>query len=452
MEMSLTKKARIGWYCLKQAITKPTFSDYAPHKGQAFYANPIPAFKRVMSDKPIFFSPHQAAWCVGGNMETIRKMVRDPRLSISFPDWKFADPKPYDEMTELEKLNANLLMSMPDADHKRVRRLAAPAFNPRTVENLTEDTQTIIDTELDKIDGPFNLPDLTAIIPLKVITAYIGVPEDCYSQLEQVSNSILSSYDPKVAVDQDKANQGLEMIKQLIDEKEAQAQKLIEQYESSSVNLNSSLDDYVTANSKDFLTSLMIKVIREDEGQKISKAEALSLIGSTLAAGPDTTLHHINWALIAMLKNPEVIPRILQDESKQTLERAILEGYRWDHFAHSGGVRFAKEDVEYFGQTIKKGEMIRIMNCAAVTCEKKFPNPLQYNIDRENLNELVVFGIGPHYCLGAAMASKITSMTIWSFLQRFPNTKILEEPLYKNHYVARHIERLMVDPNQPKMH
>jgi hypothetical protein len=74
MEMSFWKKAQIALYCIKQSLTKPTFTAYAPHKTQQFYANPVPVFKRMMdvNDKPIFFSAHQAAWCVGGNYETVR--------------------------------------------------------------------------------------------------------------------------------------------------------------------------------------------------------------------------------------------------------------------------------------------------------------------------------------------------------------------------------------------
>lgn len=457
MEMSFSTKLKVAFYCIKQAITKPSFNEYKP-KSLDFVKYTVPEMQRMMdpNDKPIFFKPELAAWCVAGDYDTIRNMLRDPRLSIRFPDWKFAENKAESAMSELEKLNANLLMSLPKESHARVRRAAGPAFSPRTVENLADDIQAIIDDELDKVGPEFDLSALTAAIPLRVITAYIGIPRQYYDELEQVSNSILSSYDPTVHVDIAKANHGLQIIKNVIDEKEQEARALIEEYEKSDKSISAA--EFIANRSKDFLTSLMVGVVQREQADDgspiyITKAEALSVVGAALAAGPDTTKHHINWALIAMLQNPEVIGKILNDPDPKhpIMERAILEGYRWNHLGHSGAVRFALEDVEYFGQTIKKGEMIRIMNCAAVYCPNKFPEPLKYDIDRDNQSEIVLFGLGPHFCLGHAIAKKITSQTIWSILNRFPNLEMLEEPKLKDHFIVRDVAQLRVRAQQESL-
>ncbi|MCY4043554.1 MAG: cytochrome P450 [Cellvibrionales bacterium] len=445
MEMSLGKKIQIGSYSLYKALTSPTFSEYNPDNYDSFCANPYPIYNKILNDKKIFFNPRQAAWVVGGDFETVKSLMHDPRLSIRFSEWKFAPKTDYENMTPLAQLNANLLMSMPPENHSRIRRLASPAFNPRQVENLTPDIQGIVDEKLDAIQGPFNLFEVSSTIPLLALARYIGVPEDFQKEFEGLSLSILSNYDPTLTFDVDLAMAGLEMINGLIDEKKIIAQRLIDEHESLS-DTDQTLDDYVAEHTKDFLTSLMIKVIKSDEGQKITEAEALSLVASALAAGADTTLHHVNWAISSLLKNPHVIPEVLADDTKKLLDNAIVEAFRWDNLGHSGSVRFALEDIEIYGQTIKKGEMVRPLNCGTFRDPRMFSNPDVFDIHRDNLKEVYTFGIGPHYCLGAAMAKKITQLTIWSFLKRFPKAKIISKPTFEKHFIIRNMTGLMVDP------
>jgi cytochrome P450 len=280
---------------------------------------------------------------------------------------------------------------------------------------------------------------------LLALAKYIGVPPDFQNEFEGLSLSILSNYDPTLKFDIDLAMAGLSMIKGLIEEKKNDAQSLITDYENMN-NTEFSLDEYVADKTKDFLTSLMIKVIKSDEGQKITEAEALSLVASALAAGADTTLHHINWAISNILKNPQVIPEILADDSKKLLDNAVVEAFRWDNLAHSGSVRFALEDIEIYGQKIKKGEMIRPLNCGTFRDPNIFEDPDEFNIHRKNLKDVYTFGVGPHYCLGAAMAKKITQLTIWSFLKRFPNAKIVSKPTFQNHFIIRNMTHLMINP------
>lgn len=439
---------KVALYSIKNGITKPTFSEYAPHK-LAFYENMVPTMNRILDihDKPVFFNPRQAAWCIGGDYDVIKSLYTDKRLSIRFPDWRFAENKPESEMTPLEKLNSNLLMSMAPEDHSRVRKAAGPAFSPRTVKNLHNDIQAIIDEELDKLESQFDLTTVTEAIPMRVITAYIGVSDKHYTDLDELSKSITSSYDPTIVYDKKKALHGLEVIQQAIREKEQLVHTLIAEHADSGDT--ASIEDYIADRSKDFLTSLMLKSVQAGKGENgesiyVTHKEALSLVGSSLAAGPDTTKQHLNWVLIALMRNSEAITRILADETSETLDHAIIEGYRSEHLAHSGSVRFALEDFEIYGQKIEKGEMIRIMNCAAVYSPAKFPDPLTFNLDRDNLGDLVVYGLGRHFCLGHAIAKKITSMTVLSILRKFPDLKMDEKPIFRKHFITRDIQRLMV--------
>jgi len=66
-------------------------------------------------------------------------------------------------------------------------------------------------------------------------------------------------------------------------------------------------------------------------------------------------------------------------------------------------MRYAVRDFELRGRQIRKGQMLMLALGGANRDPAVFPNPDVLDFDRDN-RELLVFGNGPHYCLGANLA------------------------------------------------
>jgi len=410
MKLPLMTTVQVALYAVWGRLTRPSSPAFNADNVESLqYTNPHGFFRQIREETPIFFSERTASWNVCAPYQLVSDLLTDERLSVRFKDWRFAPNIPEHKKNDLDRVVDGLLMSMDKKNHMRVRKLAAPAFSPRVIEKTREDIEEITDRYLKQIDvyEGFNLCEVSQAIPMEVVARFIGVPADCYEAFQELSNAIVASYMPSVKVNQKLALQGLTMLRDLVTEKKKNP-------------------------GKDFLSVLISTV---EDGDRMSEEEALALVMSVLAAGPETTKDYIDFAVRGLIENPAVLERVLDD--KKLLPDAILEGSRWDNFAHGGAVRFALEDFEIHDQKIKKGEMLRLMIPFTHRDESVFERPDEFDLDRPNKDKIIRFGLGKHYCLGAALANLITETVVWELLSRYPELKASGKIVYEPHFSQR---------------
>jgi cytochrome P450 len=397
------------------SLTRPRFSAFNPDDVEGFYPDPYPIYRRMMQEAPIFYSPRNMCWVVSESYDAVINLMKDERLSLNFKDWKFAPQKPEHKKNDLDRLTDNMLMTMPKKDHMRVRKLAIPAFAPRMVENLRSDIRVLVAQQFDALpETEFDFAPLVKTVPLAVLAKYVGVSESYQKEFEGLSHAILGNYDPTEAFDLNLALKGLDMLKRLVAERRAQP--------------------------KDDLISVMATTV--EDGQRLTENEMLALLSAVLAAGPDTTRDHMGNIALVLALHPDVLQRLHDDPSR--IDDVVRESMRWRNFGHSGATRFAAQEIELFGHKIGKGEMIRLMFPCAMYDERVFPQPEVFNIDRPNLDKVMYFGIGSHYCLGAAMARTITEEVILELARRYPRLELAAPPVYRKNMISRRMSTLLL--------
>lgn len=402
-------------------FTRPRFPDYRYDDVENFYPDPYPVFRRMRKEAPIFYAPRQLSWVVSESYDTILRLIGDEeRLSPSFKHWRFAAQKPEHKKNGLDRLTDNMLMMMPKKDHMRIRKLAIPAFSPRIVEGLRPDIRRVVqkhfdDTGFKSTDvAGFDFTPIARAVPLEVLAKYIGVPASYQREFEGLSHAILASYDPTESVDLDLALQGLEMLQKLVAERRAHPQQ-------------------------DLVSVLAATV---EDGDRLSETEMLGLLAGVLAAGPDTTRDHLVNQALVLAKHPQAL-QYLHDHPEK-IDNVVRECIRWRNFGHSGFTRFALQDMEILGQKILKGEMVRLMFPCAMYDETVFPNPEQVDVQRTNLDKVMYFGTGVHYCLGAALARTITEEVIGELARRYPKLELAQAPVYRRNMIARRMDSLVL--------
>ena len=418
MQINLTTKLKIAAYALKNAIIKPTFSEYDPDDVTGFYPNPNPLNSKMLHDKPIFYAPKLAAWVCSLNRQETFAMAKDNTFSVSFNDWMFAPkPKPDAEKDELDKLLDSLLMSLPPEDHMRIRRLVQPAFLPRNIVKMDDAIVSIIDAALADLPQHCNMADVTRSIPLRVIAALVGVSEDYQREFKGLSDTILATYSPTIQADRVLAHKGLKIVREVIESRR-----------------DNPTDDFI---------SVLIQTADED-GDRLNIDEVMAFVASLLTAGPDTTAHFLNFTLQTCLTEPGLKEQLNADPA--LIPKAVTEAARVNYFAHSGGVRFATRDVTIAGQPIKKGEMIKFNVNTANLDPAVFPDPFTFNMDRDNLKEAWIFGAGSHFCVGAALARSIGEHFVERFLATYPDACLVGEPRYEKDFISRKMVDMPVMP------
>ncbi len=399
-------------------LTRPQFPEFRTNEA-SFYPREAcyPVYERMRSDKKIFYVPRFLGWVVGGDYEVLTALLRDDRLSLRFHDWDYYPRIPEAKKNALNRLTDNLLMAKHRADHQRLRRLSVTAFAPRMVEKMMPQIRATVTKYFDQMeasskDGSIDIVELARVIPLEILTDYLGVPADCKKGFYAVSEAILGQFNPNTEIDLPGALKGIDMLKDMVRQKRANPQ-----------------DDLISA----------LATAAED-GDKLSEDEMLSLIASVLAAGPDSTRDHSLCVVNVMAQHPEAWTAVR--ENRSLLQNATRESFRWDAWGHRGYTRFALEDMDIHGQLVKKGEMIRLSFPVFLLDPKVFPQPELFNLQRDNLDKVIHFGTGPHYCLGANIARAIYETVMNEMLDRYASVELAAPAQYQENVVSRHISAL----------
>ena len=107
--------------------------------------------------------------------------------------------------------------------------------------------------------------------------------------------------------------------------------------------------------------------------------------------------------------------------------------------------RTATVDTELGGQRIGAGESIGLLYGAANRDPDVFENPDVLDLTRPNAREHLAFGIGPHRCLGAALAKAELKIALVELLHRYPKYRVVGGPRYLRSFFVHGIKSLQLE-------
>ena len=324
----------------------------------------------------------------------------------------------------VETIPLSLLDNDPPA-HTRLRLLVSKAFTPRAVAKLGARIQELADELLDAVAGKERFDLIAAFgypLPITIIAEMLGVRPRDMDRFEQWSHALALSVDPMLGRDQ------VQAIKQAQQEAFAYFETIIAD------RRREPRDDLVTA-----------LIAAEEEGDRLSHEELLSVMLLILVAGNETTRNLIGNGMLALLRNPDQLKYLR--EHPELLDSAVDELLRYDSPVQLNG-RAALEDVELGGKLIRAGEVVISLVGAANRDPEVFANPDLLDIGRREKSHLS-FGRGIHYCLGAPLALLEARIAFASMLKRFTSIRLALEPRHQQGVVLRGVEQLWIEVTRP---
>ncbi|HZT66846.1 MAG TPA: cytochrome P450 [Acidimicrobiales bacterium] len=311
--------------------------------------------------------------------EDVSRLLRDPRLR-----------GPGDDILTMQGItdgrlfrrNQEILLFMDGEDHRRLRRLVSKAFTPKAVDRLGPVMRDTFAEQLGQVvpHGRCEaVADLCESYPIHIICALVGVPSNDWPLFSRWADIILQSLSLDVA-------SKLGTIEQAIEE----------------------IDEYVSGliaeRRRDPGEDLLSELIAvEEEGQRLTSSELLAVTNMMLVAGTDTTRNQLGLALFAFATHADQWK--LLGERPELTAAAVEETIRFS--AATGGLpRVTLEDIELHGVTIPAGTFVTLLSGVANHDPTILERPDELDITREvpaGFN-LLTFGGGPHYCLGANLA------------------------------------------------
>ena len=145
-----------------------------------------------------------------------------------------------------------------------------------------------------------------------------------------------------------------------------------------------------------------------------------------IVGGNDTTRNTISSSVYSLNKNPAEYAKLRANPD--LVLGMVSETIRWQTpLAHMS--RTATRDVELGGKTIRKGDKVAMWYISGNRDEEMIERPNEYIIDRARPRQHMSFGFGVHRCVGNRVAEMQLTIIWEEILKRFPEIKVVGEPV-----------------------
>jgi hypothetical protein len=279
------------------------------------------------------------------------------------------------------------------ADHTRLRKLVSRAFTVRRVAGMGPRVATIAAELLDRLPERADLMVAYAYpLPITVICELVGVGEGDRHRWRGWASELFSM--------------NRENFPTAIRDVVAHCEELIAARRADPAD--------------DLLTGLI--QAREEDGDRLSETEMVTMVLTLVLAGHETTAHLIGNGVRALLTHPDQLA--LLRERPELWPGAVHELMRWTGPVLATRIRYAREDVEIGGVRIAAGDAVQAMLVSANRDPRVYDEPDRLDVTRRPAGHgegHVGFGHGAHYCLGAALARQEGEIALRALFDRYPD-------------------------------
>ena len=217
-------------------------------------------------------------------------------------------------------------------------------------------------------------------LPLEVIAWVLGVPQPDWERLLRATDTVIGKEDPEFRLPGETPD-------------EAQMRAQIEMH-----TYFQGMIEERRRNPQEDLVTLLVQSTIDDVPLTLEQLTGYCEL--LVEAGNETTRDAIAGAMQAFCEFPDQWEKL--KAHPELLPDAVEEILRWvtpiNYF-----VRTATQDYELHGQTIHAGDKVILFWASGNRDEEVFEDPFEFRIDRRP-NQHLVFGFGPHLCMGAHLA------------------------------------------------
>ena len=377
------------------------------------WANPYPYYARLRRRDPVHRMRTANMWTLTRH-EEVEAVLRDPRtFSNEGLDYGYA------------RHRVVTLLDIDPPDHTRLRRLVSRAFTPRAVSRLEGRISKIAEDLLDSLGETrrFDLMSSFAYpLPLTVIAEMIGVPPRDMDRFEDWSDGLALSIE--AVLNRRQVRRVEECNKALFD----YFLELIEERRQ---------------DPGDDLISTLLSV--EEEGDRLSREELISMLMLLLVAGNETTRNLIGNGMMALLEHPDQLRRLRDDP--ELIDAAVQEILRYDSPVQMVARRVT-EDTEVGGRQLRAGQSVLPFVAAANRDPSVYREPDRFDIGRSEKGHMS-FGQGIHYCLGSSLAVLEGRVAFAALLRRYPSIRLVSRPEHREQMVLRGHRELWLEVGEP---
>jgi cytochrome P450 len=369
----------------------------------AIQDDPYPTYALLRENAPLYHNEEHGFWALSRHADITSALRTDTTYSNSMG--VSLDPSAWGPHAK----HVMSFLAMDPPEHPRLRSLVSRGFTPRRVAELEDQTRQIAREHLDAIDlsAPFDLIDaLAGKVPMDVISELIGVPVADRSELRRLADLLVHRDDGQ----RDVPKGGVE----------------------AAVSLFGYYAEMIAGRrreSTDDLTSALVNA--EVDGDRLSDEEIIGFLFLMIVAGNETTTKLLGNAVYWGARNRAELAKVFADPGRIT--DWVNETLRYDGSTQLLA-RLLLQDVHAHGQVAPAGSQLVLLLGSANRDSAVFRDPDAFDIDRDT-SQLVSFGAGRHYCLGANLARLEARVVLEELLGRVLDIEIDGERAERVHSI-----------------
>ncbi|MFD4675709.1 cytochrome P450 [Lentzea sp. NPDC058450] len=373
---------------LQLPLARPNVLDLAP-----LYE----VLRREAPIAPVTTPAGDPAWLVT-RYEEVKLLLGDKRFGRSHP-----------EPEKASRISTSAVQDGPtgeyateEADHTRMRRLLTPAFSAKRMRMLGENMERLVDACLDTLiaehaeTGVVDLHrGLAFPLPVAMICGLLGVPEEDNELFASLSERMAST---EIGEEAHKARE--EFFRYMVGLVEGKRGQLGEDV----------ISDLVRAQAED---------------SSFDYVQMVRLCVGLLFAGHETTVNRIGLGVLFLLTDRSRWDALVADPDGR-VDAVVEEVMRLGAPGDLGLLRYAKEDVDIAGVTIRAGDALVLSTNAANRDVTVYSDAEEFNPDRPERTHLG-FGHGAHFCIGASLARTELRVVFRALALRLPQMRLAKE-------------------------
>jgi pentalenolactone synthase len=328
------------------------------------------------------------AWLVTAYAH-VKQLFLEPRLGRAHPDPEHAP-----------RINDSILLggaagnyATEDADHAQMRALLTPFFSARRMQALKPRVETLVDQLLDAMAAqtpPVDLHEALSVpLPVLVICELLGVPY----------------------ADRDRFRGWTQAMADMHDRASAFA---------ALTNLNNYMRELVAV-KRAMPADDVISGLCTIGAERLGDQDVAWLAAMLLFAGHETTVVRIDSGAVLLMTNPDQRAALLN--APAAISGVVEEVLRYSMGPGGGLPRYARDNIEIDGVTIRAGEAVLLSPGDANHDPAVFAQPEHFDVSREP-NPHMSFGHGSRFCIGAPLARVELEAVFSRLIPRFPTLRL----------------------------
>ena len=304
-------------------------------------------------------------------------------------------------------LSRNIL-TLGGEQHARLRALVQPSFTPKAADKYRPAARQFLAQLWEQVADSGScdfVRDFAKPYPALMIATVVGAPLEDASELHRLSNLLQQQFDA-IAVMTRRAE-----LERAAEDFDAYVAKLVE--------------DRRRSPGEDLVSEL---IAAEQEGDRLSDEECMSLVRDVLNGGVDTTQSQLSHGVRMFADHPDQWELLARDPA--LAPQAAEEVLRFEPVAPFTA-RVMLEDVEFRDVTFPKGTVVMACQWTANRESEGDADPTSFDISSpRGAAKSLTFVAGPHFCLGANLARAELQEGLAFLAPRMPGLALDGEPVY----------------------